>query len=94
MRGPKVFDGYLGLSEGPLVDGWLHTGDLGHLDEHGNLFITERTKDLIIRNGHNIDPAMIENRLESHPAVLMAAAVGMPDRDGSLPLCLPPRCTG
>ena len=87
VKGPTVFPGYLGQSEAPLVDGWLRTGDLGHLDEHGNLFITGRTKDLIIRSGHNIDPAMIENCLENHPAVLMAAAVGMPDEyAGELPV--------
>lgn len=86
VRGPTVFPGYLG-STASLEDNWLRTGDLGHLDEQGNLFITGRAKDLIIRSGHNIDPALIENCLESHPAVLLAAAVGMPDEyAGELPV--------
>ncbi|NQD94426.1 AMP-binding protein [Pseudomonas sp. CrR25] len=87
VRGPTVFPGYLGEDATPLEDGWLRTGDLGNLDERGNLFITGRAKDLIIRSGHNIDPALIENCLERHPAVLLAAAVGMPDEyAGELPV--------
>lgn len=87
VKGPTVFPGYLGQSESPLDEGWLSTGDLGHLDERGNLFITGRAKDLIIRSGHNIDPALIEGCLESHPHVSLAAAVGMPDEyAGELPV--------
>jgi len=87
VRGDVVFPGYLSVLESPLKDGWLHTGDLGHIDEEGNLFITGRAKDLIIRSGHNIDPALIENCLEQHPAVSMAAAVGKPDSyAGELPV--------
>ncbi|BAN47091.1 AMP-binding protein [Metapseudomonas resinovorans] len=87
VRGPTVFPGYLGHGENPLEDGWLRTGDLGRLDDQGNLFITGRAKDLIIRSGHNIDPALIENCLESHPQVSLAAAVGMPDEyAGELPV--------
>ncbi|MDH4564348.1 AMP-binding protein [Pseudomonas sp. BN411] len=87
VRGATVFPGYLGQERSPLEDGWLRSGDLGHLDENGNLFITGRAKDLIIRSGHNVDPALIENCLESHPAVSMAAAVGMPDEyAGELPV--------
>lgn len=87
VRGPTVFPGYLGQRESPLDNGWLRTGDLGRLDQQGNLFITGRAKDLIIRSGHNIDPALIESCLESHPQVLLAAAVGMPDEyAGELPV--------
>lgn len=87
VRGDVVFAGYLGVTETPLRDGWLHTGDLGHIDADGYLFITGRAKDLIIRSGHNIDPALIENCLEQHPAVAMAAAVGRPDSyAGELPV--------
>lgn len=87
IRGPMVFPGYLGHDEDPLEDGWLRTGDLGHLDVDNNLFITGRAKDLIIRSGHNIDPAMIEHCLEDHPAVALAAAVGWPDDyAGELPV--------
>ncbi len=87
VRGPMVFPGYLGSDTSPLDDGWLRTGDLGYIDANNNLFITGRAKDLIIRSGHNIDPAMIEASLESHPAVSMAAAVGKPDAyAGELPV--------
>ena len=64
----------------------LRTGDLGRLDPDGYLFITGRAKDLIIRGGHNIDPAVIEDALMSHPGVAMAGAVGQPDAHaGELP---------
>ncbi|MGX5727956.1 AMP-binding protein [Metapseudomonas otitidis] len=87
LKGPNVFQGYLGLPSPVSEDGWLRTGDLGRIDEDGNLFITGRAKDLIIRSGHNIDPALIESCLEKHPAVSMAAAIGMPDDyAGELPV--------
>jgi fatty-acyl-CoA synthase len=58
---------------------WLRTGDLGRIDADGYLWITGRAKDIIIRGGHNIDPAMIEDALLSHPAVAFAGAIGQPD---------------
>jgi fatty-acyl-CoA synthase len=61
------------------ADGYLRTGDLGRLDADGYLWITGRAKDLIIRGGHNIDPAIIEEALMSHPAVAFAGAIGQPD---------------
>lgn len=65
---------------------FLRTGDLGRLDADGYLWITGRAKDLIIRGGHNIDPAMIEDALLSHPAVAFAGAIGQPDAfAGELP---------
>jgi fatty-acyl-CoA synthase/long-chain acyl-CoA synthetase len=60
-------------------DDYLRTGDLGRIDSDGYLFITGRAKDLIIRGGHNIDPAEIEEALMAHPAVAMAGAIGQPD---------------
>ena len=64
----------------------LRTGDLGRLDADGYLYITGRAKDLIIRGGHNIDPAMIEEAMLSHPAVSFAGAIGQPDAmAGELP---------
>lgn len=67
-------------------DRFLRTGDLGRLDADGYLWITGRAKDLIIRGGHNIDPAEIEDALLSHPAVSFVGAIGQPDaRAGELP---------
>src|SRR5206468_12747427 len=59
-------------------DGWLRTGDLGHIDEEGFLFITDRAKDMIIRGGENVYCVEIENRLVEHPAIADAAVIGVP----------------
>ena len=65
---------------------YLRTGDLGRIDAEGYLYITGRAKDLIIRGGHNIDPALIEEALAGHPAVAFAGAIGQPDAfSGELP---------
>ncbi|MBF9061232.1 acyl-CoA synthetase [Rhodobacterales bacterium HKCCSP123] len=67
-------------------DAWLRTGDLGRIDPDGYIWITGRAKDLIIRGGHNIDPAEIEEALAGHPAVAFAGAIGQPDAfSGELP---------
>jgi fatty-acyl-CoA synthase len=87
IKGPNVFAGYLVPGpDGPVPsqagvvrDGWLDTGDLGSVDADGYVRLAGRAKDLIIRGGHNIDPAMIEDALLEHPAVAAAAAVGRPD---------------
>jgi long-chain acyl-CoA synthetase len=62
-----------------VVDGWLHTGDIGHLDEDGYLFVVDRKKDLIIRGGFNVYPRDVEEALLQHPDVVQAACVGRPD---------------
>ena len=64
---------------GKLCGGWLDTGDLARVDDDGFIHLVGRAKDLIIRGGHNIDPAVIENVLLAHPAVTAAQAVGRPD---------------
>jgi fatty-acyl-CoA synthase len=90
LRGPTVSPGYRTPEHdrGVFVDGMLNTGDLGYVDDTGRVHIAGRTKDLIIRGGHNIDPLMIENAMQRHPAVALAAAVGMPDAyAGELPVC-------
>jgi fatty-acyl-CoA synthase len=82
VRGPQVFGGYLEPAHNKNAftpDGSFITGDLGYLDEEGYLFLSGREKDLIIRSGHNIDPSSIEEVANSHPAVALSAAVGMPD---------------
>ncbi len=90
MRGPQVFAGYLdpGHSKGTmLADGWLDSGDLGRIDPENYVWLTGRAKDLIIRGGHNIDPMIIEEVLNQHPAVETAAAVGRPDSyAGEMPM--------
>ena len=88
IGGPTVFPGYVvdrGL-DGPVLsglgklrDGWLDTGDLARVDDDGFVHLAGRAKDLIIRGGHNIDPAVIEHALMAHPAVTAAQAVGRPD---------------
>ncbi|HEX7328003.1 MAG TPA: AMP-binding protein [Casimicrobiaceae bacterium] len=83
VRGPNVMKGYYKAPEATAKaldrDGWLHTGDLGYVDEDGFFFITGRLKELIIKGGENIAPREIDEALLKHPAVLEAAAVGVPD---------------
>jgi acyl-CoA synthetase (AMP-forming)/AMP-acid ligase II len=76
-------------------DAFLRTGDLGRIDADGYLWITGRAKDLIIRGGHNIDPAIIEEALAGHPAVAVVGAVGQPDaHSGELPCAYVELCDG
>ncbi|MFG1687958.1 acyl-CoA synthetase [Nonomuraea sp. NPDC049269] len=91
IRGPAVFPGYLGPDgpdpTGKIFDGWLLTGDLGHVDADGYVYLTGRAKDLIIRGGHNLDPRPIEESLLAHPQVSGAAVVGRPDaHSGEVPV--------
>jgi fatty-acyl-CoA synthase len=80
-RGPGVTSGYAdpAQSRAAFVDGWFNSGDLGRIDEDGYVFITGRARDVIIRGGHNIDPAMIEEALLKSQEVALVAAVGKPD---------------
>ncbi len=90
VSGPHVSPGYRNPAHnaGVFDAGVLNTGDLAYLDDDHRLHIAGRSKDLIIRSGHNIDPVMIENAMALHPAVAMAAAVGWPDAyAGELPVC-------
>jgi long-chain acyl-CoA synthetase len=84
IRGPNVMRGYYKNPEATAAaftpDGWLRTGDLGHRDADGFFFVTGRIKELIIKGGENIAPREIDEVLLKHPAVLDAAAVGIPDR--------------
>lgn len=83
LRGANVMAGYYNApektAEALTADGWLRTGDLGHRDGDGFYFVTGRIKELIIKGGENIAPREIDEALLAHPAVLEAAAVGIPD---------------
>jgi fatty-acyl-CoA synthase len=83
VRGPNVFKGYVeeAHSRGAWVDGdWLNTGDMARMDQDEYTWLTGRKKELIIRGGHNIDPAVVEEVLYRIDGVAAAAAVGQPDR--------------
>jgi long-chain acyl-CoA synthetase len=82
IAGPNVMRGYLGRPDETarvIVDGWLHTGDIGHLDADGYLTLVGRSKDMIIRGGENIYPKEIEDVLSSDASVLEVAVIGVPD---------------
>lgn len=82
ISGPTVMQGYLGKPEvtaRTIVDGWLHTGDVGRLDEDGYLQLVDRIKDMIIRGGENLYPKEIENTIARIEGVLEVAVVGRPD---------------
>ena len=83
LRGPTVMQGYLddpaATAEALSPDGWLRTGDLGVVDERGNLRIVGRSKDMFIVGGFNAYPAEIENLLLAHPGIGQAAVIGIPD---------------
>lgn len=82
VKGPNVTPGYLNKAESAVKDiqhGWLHTGDIGYLDEEGFLFVLDRRSDLIISGGENIYPAEIEGVLTSHPAIIDAGIIGQKD---------------
>ncbi len=90
IRGPSLMEGYLGLPEqtaAALAGGWMHTGDLGHVDEDGFLHLVGRAADVVITGGLNIYPAEVEAVLLEHPGVTEAAVVGLPDPDlGEVPV--------
>jgi acyl-CoA synthetase (AMP-forming)/AMP-acid ligase II len=81
-RGPTLMRGYWKLpveSAEALRGGWMHTGDLGLMDQHGYLYIVDRVKDVIVSGGENVYPRMVEEILFQHPAIADAAAIGVPD---------------
>ena len=86
INGPNVFSGYLDPrhNKGLWIDidgqRWLNTGDLGRQDANGYFWLAGRKKELIIRGGHNIDPKMIEDALQRHPAVAVVGGDRMPGR--------------
>lgn len=84
VRGPIVMRGYYGNEAGTREtiepDGWLHTGDLAHMDAEAYLYLVDRKKDLIITGGYNVYPAEIERVVAMHPAVAMVAVGSQPDQ--------------
>jgi long-chain acyl-CoA synthetase len=81
-RGPHIMRGYLNQEQATretIIDGWLHTGDIGYLDADGYVYITDRKKDLVIKGGENISPREIEEGVYTHPAIAEAAVFGVPD---------------
>jgi acyl-CoA synthetase (AMP-forming)/AMP-acid ligase II len=82
VRGDLVMKGYHKAPDKTaetIIDGWLHTGDIGHLDAEGYLHITDRKKDMIISGGFNVYPSEVEQVIWAHPAVQDCAVVGVPD---------------
>ena len=81
MRGPNIMLGYRNMPEqtnSTIIDGWMHTGDGGYLDEEGFLFIVDRVKDMIISGGENVYSAEVENAIYQHEAVNQCAVIGIP----------------
>lgn len=84
LSGPTITPGYWGREEETrktIRDGWLHTGDVGYVDEAGYIYISDRAKDMILRGGENVYCVEIENCLQEHPDIEEAAIIGVPDKD-------------
>ncbi len=91
VRGPQVMKGYLNNEAATKStiddDGWLHTGDIGHIDADGHLFVVDRLKELIKYKGFQVPPAELEALLLTHPQVADAAVIGLPDDEaGEIPV--------
>src|SRR5204863_1144371 len=90
VRGPQVMKGYLNNESATKStiddDGWLHTGDVGHIDADGHLFIVDRLKELIKYKGFQVPPTELEALLLTHPQIADAAVIGLPDDEaGEIP---------
>jgi long-chain acyl-CoA synthetase len=84
IRGPNIMKGYLnqpGETRAVFWDHWFRSGDLGHLDEEGYLYIVDRLKDMIITGGENVYPREVEELLYTRPEVQECAVIGLPDRE-------------
>src|SRR5690606_29650150 len=82
FRSPTFMHSYWNqpeLTAKTIAGGWLHTGDVGRIDEDGNVYILDRIKDMIVANGFNVFPKELENTIALHPGVLTVAVVGVPD---------------
>ncbi|MEU6685234.1 4-coumarate--CoA ligase family protein [Streptomyces sp. NPDC046832] len=87
IRGPQIMKGYLGRPDATAAmidpEGWLHTGDVGHVDDAGWLFVVDRVKELIKYKGFQVAPAELEALLLTHPGIADAAVIGRYDADGN-----------
>jgi fatty-acyl-CoA synthase len=81
ISNPILFDGYTGGGSKQMIDGLMSSGDVGHVDERGRLFIDGRDDDMILSGGENVFPQEVEETLQSHEAVADAAAFGVPDAE-------------
>ena len=85
IRGPQVMQGYLNKPEATKItideDGWLHTGDIGHVDDDDHFYIVDRLKELIKYKGFQVPPAELEGLLLTHPDVADAAVIPIPDEE-------------
>ncbi|AXQ31088.1 long-chain-fatty-acid--CoA ligase [Solimonas sp. K1W22B-7] len=84
VRGPNVMQGYLNkpeATEAALRGGWMHTGDMGYMDDEGYVFVVDRLKDMIISGGENVYCAEVENAVARHPAVAACAVIGIPSEE-------------
>lgn len=99
VRGPNIMFGYLNNPQANRStfdeQGWLRTGDIGHFDKEGYLYITDRLKELIKVKGHQVAPARLEGVLKEHPQVVDCAVIGVPDEDkGEAPRAFVVRAPG
>lgn len=82
FSGPHLMTGYWNkpeLSANTLIDGWLHTGDVGYVDSHGYLYVVDRLKDMIVSGGENVYSSEVENAIAKHPAVAGCVVIAVPD---------------
>ena len=79
VRGPLTFSGYTDGGSKSVVDGFMHTGDTGHFDRNGLLFVDGRDDEMIVSGGENVFPHEVEDVIARHPGVVEAAVVGVPD---------------
>ena len=83
VRSPAAMDGYWNVTDDATIDpdGWIRTGDVGHVDEDRHLYITGRVKDIIVRGGENVSAVAVESVIHNHPGIREVAVVGLPDPD-------------